>query len=70
VRPEPSNPTNLLLGWPLQEGWTPLHKAAEDGRKEVVVLLLDAGAAVDATTKVRPPPHTMHDRLTAAQWHA
>ena len=45
----------LLL---LQDGYTPLHWAAEAGSAEVVELLLGAGAAVDAVTKVRPAPMT------------
>jgi hypothetical protein len=36
----------------LQNGQTPLHRAAGSGRTEVVGLLLHAGAAVDAATKV------------------
>jgi ankyrin repeat protein len=36
----------------LQGGWTPLHKAAAYGSKEVAGLLLDAKAIVDAATKV------------------
>jgi ankyrin repeat protein len=42
------------VGLSLQDGWTPLHRAAENGRKEVVRQLLGAGAAVDAATKVGP----------------
>jgi ankyrin repeat protein len=40
----------------LQVGWTPLHKAAEYGQKEVVSQLLDAGAVVGAADMVRPRP--------------
>jgi hypothetical protein len=37
----------------VQDGETPLHKAAWNGRPEVAKLLLTAGAAVDALNKVR-----------------
>jgi hypothetical protein len=43
------------VGMLLQHGTTPLHKAAGSGRKEVVGLLLRAGAAVNAADTVRPP---------------
>jgi hypothetical protein len=40
----------------LQDGWTPLHMAAQNGRLEVVGQLLGAAAAVDAAIyPVRPP---------------
>jgi ankyrin repeat protein len=45
------------LGLLLQEGKTPLYSAAKYGHKEVVGLLLGAGAAVDAADKVRPRPN-------------
>jgi ankyrin repeat protein len=44
-------------------GWTPLHIAAWTGRKEVVGQLLDAGAAIDAANKVRPPSQQCADEL-------
>jgi len=37
---------------PMQDGETPLHQAASYGHKDVVALLLDRGAAVDAKTGV------------------
>ena len=48
--------TGCLLLLLLQDGYTPLHGAAEGGRLEVVKALLGAGAAVDAVTAVQPPP--------------
>jgi ankyrin repeat protein len=36
----------------LQNGKSPLHRAAKKGHAEVVGLLLGAGAAVDAADKV------------------
>jgi ankyrin repeat protein len=47
----------LLEGvtWLLQAGLTALHGAADKGHTEVVEQLLAAGAAVDATSQVRPP---------------
>jgi ankyrin repeat protein len=42
------------LGLLLQDGKTPLHKAAEHFHNELVGVLLGVGAAVDATDKVRP----------------
>ena len=40
---------------PGQDGWTPLHLAAGNGRVEVAEKLLAAGAAVGATSNVRAP---------------
>jgi hypothetical protein len=45
-----------VLGLELQDGRTPLHVAAKWGHKEVVELLLGAGAAVDAVDKVGSAP--------------
>ena len=39
-----------------QNGNTPLHYAAGSGHTEVVKVLMEAGATVEATNKVRAPP--------------
>jgi ankyrin repeat protein len=39
-----------------QAGMTPVHYAAGYGHLRAVLKLLDAGAAVEAINKVRPPP--------------
>lgn len=36
-----------------QDGWTPLHWAAQNGILDVTITLLDKGADVDATSNVR-----------------
>lgn len=38
------------------ENWTPLHFAARSGRADVVALLLDNGAEIDAVTDKGYPP--------------
>jgi ankyrin repeat protein len=35
----------------VQDGWTALHAAAENGRLECIQLLVDKGAEVDAADK-------------------
>ena len=37
----------------LQDGWTPLHGACQEGHYQVAELLLQAGASVEQETKVR-----------------
>lgn len=44
-----------------EEMWLGLHRAAQNGSVELVTLLLDAGASVDARTRFRTP---MHGRAT------
>jgi 5-enolpyruvylshikimate-3-phosphate synthase len=38
--------------WVCQDGITALHLAAEQGRKEIVSLLLDSGADIEAMDEV------------------
>lgn len=38
----------------MQYGWTPLHVAAQYGHAAVVEVLLERGAAIDKTDRVRP----------------
>ena len=38
----------------LQDGYTALHRAAVEGEKEVINLLVKHGAAVDIRNKVEP----------------
>ena len=45
-----------------EEMWLGLHRAAESGAAELVALLLDHGASIDARTRFRTP---MHGRATA-----
>ena len=46
------NRTPEIYAMLLQAGHTPLHEAANKGHVEVVKILLEAGATVDAKTKV------------------
>jgi hypothetical protein len=48
----PEHPPSLL-GLLFQDGETPLYVAVVRGHKEIVELLLGAGAAMDAANKVR-----------------
>jgi hypothetical protein len=54
------------LGLLLQWGWTPLHRAAWSGHKEVVRQLLRAGATVEAVEKVIPSPQAPQHQPTEA----
>lgn len=44
------------MGAGAQSGWTSLHAATDNGRLEVVQLLLDNGAGVNAKEMVRAHP--------------
>ena len=41
-----------MMGFVLQDGWTPLVYASQNGHLEVVKSLIEAGANVNHTTKV------------------
>ncbi|MEM9347446.1 MAG: ankyrin repeat domain-containing protein [Planctomycetota bacterium] len=49
-----------------EEMWLGLHRAAERGNAELVALLLDAGASVDARTRFRTPMHGRETPLILA----
>ena len=42
-----------MFFFPIQDGKTPLHWAAQNGKPEVVTKLLDSGADVDMKDNVR-----------------
>ena len=43
----------LTRGRAPQDGWTPLHAAAQEGHQEVVQLLVKEGADKDAPNEVK-----------------
>jgi ankyrin repeat protein len=44
----------------VQEGWTPLHAAAQEGRLQCIQLLVDKGAEVDAADEASPALQLHH----------
>ena len=60
---KPAAPTGAFMRDSRTRGETPLHRAAAFGSEEVIQLLLDAGAAVDATDMNGDTP------LAWASWH-
>ena len=51
-----------------QDGKTPLHNAAECGHTEVVKVLVEAGATVEATDEVSAPPVGLRDGRGMRVW--
>ena len=43
--------------YPVQDGWTALHAAAQEGHSRVVEMLLEANADVNIKTNVRIAVH-------------
>ena len=41
-----------MMGFVLQDGWTPLGVASQNGHLEIVKRLIEAGANVNHTSKV------------------
>ena len=41
----------------LQDGWTALHKASQEGQVDVVLVLIEANARVNQQSKVMQPIH-------------
>ena len=42
----------VLMGFVSQNGWSPLHKASQEGHLDVVKTLLEAGAYINQADKV------------------
>ena len=45
-------PLGVMMGFVLQDGWTPLVIASQEGHLEIVKSLIEAGANVNHTAKV------------------
>ena len=45
-------PLGVMMGFVLQDCWTPLVFASQEGHLEIVKSLIEAGANVNHTTKV------------------
>ena len=52
VNNELKYPLGVMIGFVLQEGWSPLGVASQNGHLEIVKRLIEAGANVNHTTKV------------------
>lgn len=50
----------------VQNGYTPLHQAAQQGNTHIINVLLQYGAKPNATTAVSTWPHTQTDIYTHA----
>ena len=45
-------PLEVMMGFLLQDGWTPLGVASYNGHLQIVMSLIEAGANVNHNTKV------------------
>jgi ankyrin repeat protein len=50
---------NINVNWKGKTGWTPLSYAIEGGYKNIVELLLEAGAKVDYEYTINVSEHTL-----------
>ena len=48
-----------MMGFVLQDGWTPLVSASQNGYLEIVKLLIEAGANFNHTAKVVKKKNTI-----------
>ena len=52
-------PLGVMMGFVLQDGWTPLLSASQEKHLEIVKRLIEAGANVNHTSKVVKKKNTI-----------
>ena len=52
-------PLGVMMGFVLQDGWTPLVSVSQNGHLEIVKRLIEAGANVNHTSKVVKKKNTI-----------